>query len=270
MTEAEHVSVAGVRAYCRRAGRGEPVLLLHGLGASSYSWRHLLPDLARGFEVFAPDWPGFGRSEQPRDFDYSLAGFSRWLVAFMDRFGIAKGRLVGNSLGGLVSLFTALDHPDRVDRMALIGTPTYLESRPRILWPLRWPVIGSLYERSIGPWAVGLVARGAFADWSKITPDVIEEYSIAVRGPAGRRAVAQFIRNAVPPDAESYLRRYKDIRHSTLVIVGEKDAVVGPADARRFAAEVPGAEYLCILGSGHAPQEETPEPVVEALRSFLG
>src|SRR5581483_2376578 len=101
---AEYHDIAGVRTYVKRAGKGSPIILLHGLGASSYSWRSTLPALADKHEVFAMDLPGFGRTDKPRDFDYSFAGFAKWMRAFMDRFEIHKASFAGNSMGGVISL----------------------------------------------------------------------------------------------------------------------------------------------------------------------
>ncbi|MDE2510766.1 MAG: alpha/beta hydrolase, partial [Elusimicrobia bacterium] len=146
----ETLEVAGIKTRLLRAGRGEPVLLLHGLGASSYSWRFAVPELAKHYEVFAPDLPGFGRADKPRDFDYSIAGLHDWVVAFMDQLGIKKARVAGNSMGGVIALWLAMDSGHRVERMALLGTPAFPENRPKVLWPLGWPVLGRVYEWALG------------------------------------------------------------------------------------------------------------------------
>jgi pimeloyl-ACP methyl ester carboxylesterase len=263
------IEVAGVKTYRLQAGRGEPVLLLHGLGASSYSWRSVIESLAESFSVTAVDFPGAGRSAQPRDFDYSLEGYSRWVLALQDALGIQAGNLIGNSMGGLVSLWTALKAPERVKTMALLGTPTYIDCKPRLLWPMRWPVIGRLYEWSIGPWAIPIIARSAFLDPSLITEELVAEYGLAIKTAQGRRAVAEFIRNAVPKDALEQLSRYGELRQPTLVVIGEQDTLVGWKNAERFSKEVPGARFHLLARCGHAPQEEVPGVVTGLLRDFL-
>lgn len=265
----EYVEAAGVRAYCLSAGQGEAVLLLHGLGASSYSWRHMWAHLSPGYRCIAPDWPGFARSDKPLDFDYSVDGFSTWLIALMDRLGIQKAHLVGNSMGGMCALGTALRFPDRVGKIALFGTPVYPKNRPMLLWPLRWPVIGRVYEFFLGAWAVPFVARSVFRDSSLVTPEMIEEYAFGLREPGGRRAVAQFIRRCVPSDVNEIMEWYRRIPNPTLVLVGDHDLVVDAASAERFSKEAPKASFLCVSECGHAPQEEKPEETGKALRGFL-
>ena len=250
-------------------GSGPDVVLLHGLGASTYTWRRVWRSLAASFRVHALDFPGFGRSSKPLDFDYSARGFSRVLLGVLDRLDVARASMVGNSMGGVVALTAALESPERVDRLALLGTPTYPSSRPRDLWPLRWPVVGRACEAALGPWAVEWAAKRVFMDRSVITPELLETYGSPLRTPGGRRAVASFIRNAVPPDAQAMMGRYGALPQPTLVLWGDRDCMVRRADAERFAAEIPWGRLVRFAGCGHAPQEERPAAVLDVLHPFL-
>jgi pimeloyl-ACP methyl ester carboxylesterase len=261
-------TVAGLKTHYHRAGKGEPVILLHGLGASSYSWRYALPELAKHYEVFAPDLPGFGRTDKPRDFDYSLHGLHTWIVGFMDHFGLKSARFAGNSMGGVLSLWTAMEAPSRVERMALLGTPAYPANRPKLIWPISWPVVGKIYEWMLGDAALRLIAPTAFVDKSKVDAAMLAEYGHALKTPEGRRAVAQFVRLAIPPDHERRILRYPSVTHRTLVLVGDGDDMVGPS-AERFARALPNAEFLRVERCGHAAQEDAPERVTPALLEFF-
>src|SRR5581483_9634200 len=161
------------------------------------------------------------------------------------------------SMGGLVSLWTAMHYPERVGRLALIGTPVYPEDKPPILWPMRWPVIGSIYERMIGPWAVEPIARTVFVDKSLVDAPMLEEYGRAFRTRGGARAIATFFRR-VPDDAERYTSRYRTLPHPTLVIRGAADGVVHQASCERFVSEHPRAKLVALENLGHAPHEERP------------
>jgi pimeloyl-ACP methyl ester carboxylesterase len=253
-----------------RQGQGAPVILLHGMGATSYSWRRLIPALSERFEVFACDIPGFGRSDKPADFDYSFPGFSRWLISFMDHFQIARATLVGNSMGGVISVRTVLEFPERVERLALLGTPVYTHNRPKLLWPLRWPVIGRVLEFLMGPWCVAAVAPTAFYDKKNVTPDVLAEYGYSLNSREGRRALAKFMRKILPPDANEWIARYPQIDQPALVIHGEHDCIVDRSSAERFVRSIKNGRLLPIAECGHAAQEERPEVVIPALMEFLG
>jgi pimeloyl-ACP methyl ester carboxylesterase len=219
--------------------------------------------------VIAFDLPGFGRSDKPADFDYSLKGFGRWLLSFMDQEGIEKASFVGNSMGGAVAMRMAIEHPGRVERLALLGAPTYLHNHPALIWPIRWPVVGKIYEWILGPWAVAMIAPSAFFDRKHVTKELLAEYGLSLKSKPGREAVAKFLRNAIPPDAKALMARYKDLALPILVVRGEHDAVVDARSAERFAKEVQRGRLLSIPQCGHAAQEERPDVVVPALLEFL-
>ena len=263
------LTVSGVRTHLLRAGAGKPLLLLHGLGASSYSWRFAVSEFARDYEVFVPDFPGFGRSEKPWDFDYSIAGLHKWLLALMDQLGIEKARMAGNSMGGVIGLWAAVETPHRVERLAVFGTPAYPENRPQVLWPLGWPVLGPIYEWAMGETTLRWIAHSTFVDKSKVTEELIAEYGAPLKSAAGRRAVAEFIRHAIPPDHAERVKKYKDVKLPVLVLVGESDRMVGAAGAERLARDLPNSRYVLLDRCGHAAQEDAPERVNAILREFL-
>ncbi|MCX5796187.1 MAG: alpha/beta hydrolase [Elusimicrobia bacterium] len=262
-------TIAGVRTHVLSGGAGEPIVFLHGLGASSYSWRHLLPAFAETHSVFAPDFPGYGRSDKPRDFDYTFAGFARWLRRFIEEQGLSRPVLVGNSMGGDVSLFLALQAPELVSRLVMIGSPVYADRIPPFIGFMRRPLLGRILEPLLGRWTVRLVAPSAFWDRSCITEEVLDEYSLALRTPAGRRAVAENIRRCLSPELDGYIARYPELEPPVLFIRGEHDGVVDSASAERFCRAVPKGRFLPIPDCGHVPQEERPAAVISALAAFL-
>lgn len=268
MSASETAVIAGLKTNFVRAGKGEPVILLHGLGASSYSWRYAVPELAKHYEVFAPDLPGFGRTDKPRDFDYSLHGLHSWIVKFMDHFALEKARFAGNSMGGVLSLWTAMEAPARVERLALLGTPAYVEARPKLIWPISWPVIGRLYELLLGDTALRIIAPTAFVNKSRVDAALLAEYGHALKTAAGRRAVAQFVRRAIPADHKERVERYSSVKHKTLVLVGDGDGMVRPS-AEKFAKLLPNARFVLVERCGHAAQEDSPERVNAELVRFF-
>lgn len=261
--------IGGVETHWREAGEGEPVVLLHGLCASSYSWRAVFEPLARRFRVLAPDLPGHGRSSAPLDFDYSLKGFSNWLLAFIDAAGFERSHLAGSSLGGVISVMTAMDAPSRIGRAALLGTPLYLDDGPPFLSMLRWPVFGRVLETLLGPGLVRIVGRTAYRDPGLLTEAAVAEYSIPLKTPHGRRAAAETIRRAIPSDAAERVARYCELSTEFLVICGAQDTVALPVSARRFCGKAPNARLLELPDCAHLPQEEKPEIVARALLEFF-
>lgn len=262
-------TVAGLKTRTVEGGSGPGVLLLHGLGASSYSWRYLLPELVKTHSVCAPDLPGFGRTDKPEGFDYSLAGLGAWSRALLDELGWKKAVWVGNSMGGGISMRMVFDAPERVERVTLLGSPLYPNHIPPILANLRRPFLGRLLEGLVGPWLVRPLAKQCFVDHSVITPEMVEEYSYALRERGGRRAVIEFMRRAVPPDADALIARYPELSLPILAIRGEHDGVVDRASTELFCRTARRATFVHIPGCGHAPQEENPQAVLDVLLPFL-
>ena len=129
-------------------------------------------------------------------------------------------------------------------------------------------MIGRVYERLLGDTALRLIAPTAFVDKSKVDATMLEEYGLALKSAHGRRAVAQFVRLAIPHDHEERVKRYPSVAHKTLVLVGDGDDVVGPS-AERLARELPNARYALVERCGHAAQEDAPERVNPLLLEFF-
>ena len=172
-------------------------------------------------------------------------------------------------MGGDVSLFLALQAPELVSRLVLIGSPVYPNNIPRILWTLRRPILGRIFERLLGRWTIRLVAPTAFWDRSCITEEVLDEYSMALRTPEGRHAVAESIRRCLSPDVPGTIARYPELEPPVLFIRGEHDGVVDDASAEGFCRTVPHGKFLRLADCGHVPQEEKPKAVISAIAEFL-
>ena len=119
------VMVGGHRLHYYEMGRSDapPVVLVHGLGGRCEDWRNLAPYLVRaGFRVYMPDLPGFGRSDKPADFSYSIPDQAATVVGFMDAMGLKQVDLGGWSMGGWIAQKVAADHPDRIHRLMLFDS----------------------------------------------------------------------------------------------------------------------------------------------------
>jgi pimeloyl-ACP methyl ester carboxylesterase len=183
--------------------------------------------------------------------------------------GIKRARIVGNSMGGVIALWLAMDSGHRVERMALLGTPAYPENRPKFLWPLGWPVFGRVFEWMLGETTLRYVVHGTFVDKSKITEEMIAEYVEPLKSAPGRRAVAEFIRRAIPPDFQRRLDSYARLPHPTLVLVGDSDRMVDHRGGERLAKAMPNARFVFVERCGHAPQEDAPDRVIPMIRDFF-
>ena len=270
----------------------ERALYVHGLGGASTNWTDLAALLAVRFEGWALDLPGFGRSRPPLRGRYSIRGHVSAVVDVLEHIaalpGDAAGKpvhLLGNSLGGLVSLLVAARRPDLVASLTLISPAMPVYRVPaafsRALVLLLLPGVPTLAERrmaGIGPEEhVRQMVRMCFGDPARVPRARVEQAVREMRERADQpwadRALTRSMRGLIT----SYLRvgranawrAARALRPPTLVIWGSRDRLVDPALAPRLAAAVPDARLLILEGVGHVAMMEAPEPTARAVLGMV-
>ena len=264
--------VDGHRVYVEQSGPadGEPVVLVHGFGSSSHSWRLVAPRLAAaGFRVVVPDLYGFGWSERPEDRRaYSPAGQARMVRAVMDGLGIERAHLVGHSFGGGVSLEVWRQAPLRVHSLALVATTLPTISRaPRADMPLYGP-LAFLAVRTVGLTRafVRAALERSVANLALVTPELVEAYRERLRlvGPAGtyRSLTAPIPRERLEVDLAA-------LDLPVILIWGADDRLIPIEHGRRAARKIHGATLVVYPETGHLVMEERPERLAERLVGFI-
>lgn len=263
------ISINGSRVYVEDQGAGPTVLLVHGFGGSSYSWRAVAGELASEFRVVAVDLAGFGLTERPRrKTDYSRHAQGELLLAVLDALDVERVHLVGHSYGGSVSVALALRRPERIASLTLVNSaaPEYPRLRRSPFAALRPLTYLFVRTRSLRRANVESALRRTTTDDSTVTEELIEEYwrRLAVEGsprafwglttpladPQGRVSAAHL---AVP----------------TLLVWGEDDALIPAAGARRTSASIPLSRFVLLPEAGHAPMEDKPRQLAAVMKRFF-
>jgi pimeloyl-ACP methyl ester carboxylesterase len=263
-----YVELPGLRVRYVRAGHGPAVVLLHGFASSLYTWKDVLPALAAEHDVVALDLPGFGDSSIPRPLD--AASFPGVVVAVMDRLGLARASLVGNSLGGAVAVAVAGTQPERVERLVVIDSAGFnfrASDRPWLLRFLASPGAAAGLERlPVRRRVVAAGLRQVFFHDELVTEERIDEYAAPLLRPGAASAAAELLGGRPMTDFPGLAAR---VRAPTLVVWGREDTWIPVAHAQRFADAIPGASVVIFEGCGHMPQEEAPADLATVLVSFL-
>ncbi|MCS6844121.1 MAG: alpha/beta hydrolase [Caldilineales bacterium] len=276
--DSRFVEVNGVDIHYKIAGQGEPALvLLHGFGASTYTWREVMGPLAEDHLVVAFDRPAFGLTERPMPGQfpngvnpYTAEAQTDLTVGLMDALGIERAVLVGNSAGGTVATYTALRYPERVQALVLVDAAIYAGGgSPGFLRPLfntpQMRHLGPLIARRIQEWGYEF-GRSAWHDPSRFTDEIWKNYTKPLKAENWDRALWELTRASRPL---GLAQRLDELTVPVLVITGDDDRIVPTEQSVRLASEIPGAELVVIPNCGHVPQEECPEPFLEAVNAFL-
>jgi pimeloyl-ACP methyl ester carboxylesterase len=256
--------------YVEIEGSGPDLVLVHGLGASSFSWRHNRTPLARHFRVITPDLPGHGRSPAPPDGDYHVEAMVRGLLDFLDWQGLETAALGGNSLGGGLSLILASQRPERVAALLLLAPAAALTRVPYAFWPLRLPVGGYAIAALLGPWFLPWFMRLVYRHPGRLIPEAVAGYAPPYRDLSRRLALRQVCRHLEIRPLAEVGAMLRGLAMPTTLIWGARDRILPVTQGRWMAEHLPQAEFHLLPEVGHAPQEEAPGLVNKIIIDFLG
>ncbi len=271
------ISGVPISLYAEERGRGDPVVLLHGLGGSTYSWRFIAPVLARSHRVIAIDLKGFGRSDKIFDTAYSAADQARLIAGFLVGRGLTNVTLVGHSFGGVVALLTTMElkrrDPARIRQLVLIDTPALAQKLSPIVALMQQPVLPYALLTAIPPDVVTRMAIGASSLRNltrRYTQADADAYAEPFYDAAARHAYIQTARQIAPAlNPRDLARAYARVTQRTLLVWCTNDEVVPLSTGRALASLMPHARLEQIGGCNHAPTDEAPAALTRSLVRFL-
>jgi pimeloyl-ACP methyl ester carboxylesterase len=268
---------SGLSVYVYDVGEPESsaMMLIHGLGDEADSWRHVIEPLSARFRIVALDLPGFGRSDKPRR-AYSVPFLCDTVLALMDALSIAGATLVGNSLGAVIAQSIALERPERVRGLVLIGGMLLTRTQPLNLAMLSFllPGVGEwLYTRlRKDPQAAFETLRGYYADLDGLPEAdrsfLFQRVNERVWSDGQRRAYFSVLRNTakwVPAQQRGLDEKLAQLATATLVIRGAHDQLMPLENAQALVDVQPSAKLVTIPGAGHLPQQERPQALLDAI-----
>jgi len=270
--DAKYVSVNGVRIRYVLEGKGPPVLLLHGFGQFLEGWILNLGPLSENYQVCALDFPGHGLSEKPR-IDYSLPIAVKFVSDFMQALKIERASLVGHSIGGLVSLITAINSPEKVDKLVLVdcaGLTTETSLRKKLV---ALPGIGEIVVRPTTRAGTRQGMRRALYNRDFITEKMVDLNYRYLKMPGAKEAMLSIIRCGVRlngPNSQAIAAdKLQMVSVPTLLIHGAQDQSIPLRHSRIACRLIPEAQLRVIEASGHCPFLEKADEFNEAVLSFL-
>jgi pimeloyl-ACP methyl ester carboxylesterase len=273
--DSQFIHINGLSIHVKTMGQGKPVfILLHGFGASLFSWHAVMEPFSQYGTVIAYDRPAFGLTDRPMEWKgenpYSSQGNLDLLLGLLNHFNVQKAILVGNSAGGTLSMQFTLQHPDRVQALILVDPAIYEGgSGPSWLRPFyntpQMNHLGPLIVQSIESSGIDLL-KMAWYDPSRITPETLNGYNKPLRADNWDRALWNFTAASQPSGLSEHLAEFN---LPVMVITGASDKIVPTANSIRLAGNFPNAMLVVIPEAGHVPQEEQPATFMQAVEELL-
>jgi pimeloyl-ACP methyl ester carboxylesterase len=263
----QFVEVAGLRLHLRDSGpkSASVIVLLHGFGSSLQTWDDWARNLEADHRVIRYDLPGFGLTGADPTADYSDRRSIAVLLALLDRLGVARASVVGNSMGGRIAWTFAAQNPSRTDKLVLISPDGFASpgveygatsKAPLMMRALPYVLPSFMLRDSLAP---------AFANVDVITDGLFTRYRDMMLAPGVRQAIVDRMNQMALVDPVPLL---KSIQAPTLLMWGEKDGMIPFANSADYLRALPNATLAALPGVGHIPQEEAPTTVA-IVRKFL-
>jgi pimeloyl-ACP methyl ester carboxylesterase len=283
------VDLGRLRVHHTFGGHGAPVLFIHGLGSSGYmEWRLNLEHVAAKHRVFAPDLPGYGRTDKPRA-RYTIPYFTRFIERYMEDRHIRSAVLVGASLGGRIALEVALEQPSLVRKLVLVNTLGL--GRPQVRFTqfayglVSLPRVGEAvmgFARDALRWASPRMVRRVAGRYAGVSADLeramddeyLEDLREMYQAEGFRNAYLSTLRSLVNPRAllgghHDVSERLNELKIPVQLIWGADDPLFPVAHAERAQSLIGRSKLAVIDGAGHTPQSERPEEFNRVLDEFL-
>lgn len=264
----------GVRMHFRDQGArdGATVLLLHGYSASLHAWEPWVARLGDRLRLVTIDFPGHGLTRARAGYRAAIEQYVADVEAFAQTQHLTRFTLVGSSMGGNVAWEYTLAHPERVEALVLVGASGWPDpgagaQGPLVFALLRRPALRPILRDLDGTRLIRQGLEAAFADRGLVDDAMVGRYTDLARAPGHRDILLDMGDRSARQQATN--ERLAAIRVPTLILQGEQDRLVPPADARRFAAAIAGSQLVSWPDDGHLPMEEHPARSAEAVAAFL-
>jgi pimeloyl-ACP methyl ester carboxylesterase len=264
----DYVEAAGIRLHIRDTGprNAPPLVLLHGFGSSLDTWDAWADRLSGSYRVIRYDLPGFALTGPDPTGDYSDARGTQVLLALLDRLGVTRATLIGNSIGGKLAWKFAAQQPGRVEKLVLISPDGFASPGFDYGKKAEVPVWLGLTRVVLPKAFVRLSLAPAYGNPAALTDATVTRYWDLMRAPGARGAMIARLGQTVLEAPEADLRR---IQAPTLLVWGERDGMIPVANSADYLKALQAGRLVVLPGLGHVPQEEAPAQSLEPVVLFL-
>ena len=272
--EDRYIKIGDVNTRYWSAGdKGSPVILLHGVGCHIEFWERNVDELSKEHRIFAVDVVGYGKTDKPM-VDYTFPFMANFVLDFMKTMGIDKASLVGNSMGGGISMTVASKAPEKVEKVVLVDPVGLGRGLSPVMRLMTAPLIGDVITAP-GRKAVILQMQSCLHDPSRVNEDFINRATLINALPGNKRSFLSLLRETAnfmgvrKRTVDAFSDCLKKIQSPILVIWGRQDKILPLADAEAAIPKLANGRLHIIDQAGHCPQIDKPEEFNATVLSFL-
>ena len=249
-----------------REGKGEDLILIHSIGQSLYTFRELISRLSSKFRVTALDLVGFGYSEKPYYFNYTIKEMSDFIARFMDAMDMGSAHIFGFSMGAGYVIDFAKRYPEKCGKVILLCPGGITPEMPSSIRSIDSRLFGGVAARMISYKSVKKMLAECFFDLTHHTDDLIEEYYKPIASPETKRVIRACVANY---DDEEVIHSLRDVNADTMLLWGNEDKWHPTDMANMFRAVMPKVNYTLVRNAGHLAHEEKADRIAQLIKLFI-
>ena len=255
-------------AYFKR-GKGEPVLLVHGITTYSFIWRKIVPLLEQNYQVIGVDLPGCGASGKSVDESYSIKKHAYLLNQFLEKIGIEKVHFVGHDVGGGVAQIFAVNFPEKLFDITLMNTVAYDFWPVQPIIAMRTPIIRQMAMATLDMGALNMIVKRGLYHRERCTEELMEYFWAPMKTKEGRKAFLHFAASLDNQNLLDIVDELHQLKTPVLIMRGDADPYLSAAISNKLAENIPDAKLISIETGGHFMQEDEPELIANELMTFF-
>lgn len=265
---ADMIEIDGVSLHVRDTGPkdGPAVIMIHGFGASLHTWDAWADAMLDTYRVIRFDLPGSGLSHPDPAKDYTDDRVAALLLRLMDRLGVNRANLIGNSIGGRIAWWTAARYPGRIGKLVLVSPDGFASPGFDYDAPPAVPAILTLMRYALPKFMVRSNLAQSYGDPAALAQNTVDRYYDLLLAPGSRQALIDRLGQTVLTDPRPILKK---IAIPVLLIWGEKDALIPFSNAQDYLGHLPNARLVSFPDLGHVPHEEAPARTLPPVMKFL-
>lgn len=258
-------TIFGHKVYYTQQGKGDHVLLIHGIGASHYVWRYITPKLAENNTVTAVDLVGFGLSDKPETFKYDLDSQCDMIIELIKELGIQKTAIIGSSMGGAIALRLAQIKPELFDKVIVLSPAadpriTFFDlNRIAFLSPMVRPLVTERFIKQI--------MKRIYSEKKNITQESIRIYTEPYLN--NKDAIHSFVKSFSLLRDPRIFEQLEAIQNPVLILWGQRDRIIPYKFAQKIQKKIPNSYMDIHETGGHHLQEDDPDWVLARISHFL-